>query len=59
MEAPEAHPRRTVSGVAHSVRNIVGFWRGVVAGDYVVVHEHGKGGTRRLAVLKHILRRSV
>ena len=33
-----------LSDVAHSVRNIVGFWRGVLAGDYVVVtHEQGEG----------------
>ena len=39
-DEPEAHYRGTVSGVAHSIRNVVGFWRGVVAGDYVVVtHE--------------------
>ncbi len=39
-EEPEVHPRWTVSGVAHSVRKVVGFWRGVVVGDYVVVmHE--------------------
>jgi hypothetical protein len=36
----EAHSRGTVSGIAHSIKNVVGFWRGVVAGDYVVVtHE--------------------
>jgi hypothetical protein len=39
-ERLEVDHRWTVSGVAHSVRNVVGFWRGVVAGDYVVV-THG------------------
>jgi hypothetical protein len=36
----EGHSLWTVSGAAHSARNVVGFWRGVVAGEYVVVtHE--------------------
>jgi hypothetical protein len=39
-DEPEAQAQGTVSGVAHSIRNVVGFWRGMVAGDYVVVtHE--------------------
>lgn len=34
------HPGWTVSGAVHSVRTVLGFWRGVVVGDYVVVmHE--------------------
>ncbi len=37
IEESPAHPQWTVSGVAQSVRNIAGFWRGVMTGDYVVV----------------------
>ena len=38
-EEDEIHFQWTISGVAHSVRNVVGFWRGVLVGDYVVMHE--------------------
>ena len=39
-EISEASSEWTVLGIVHSVRNAVGFWRGMVAGDYVVVmHE--------------------
>lgn len=40
VEVPEAHCRPMGTGIAHSVRKFVGFWRGIVVGDYVVVmHE--------------------
>jgi len=40
MDKAEGHSLWTVSDAAHSARNVVGFWRGVVAGEYVVVtHE--------------------